>query len=185
MKFTVNGAGEVEIRRDENQLVLVEARPNAGWEIEIEDEENGDGSADDVEDDDEEGHTEEDESAIEVTFSQGDREVEFEAAIVDGRVAIEVEETWHDAAAGTFTVGEAGTVEVRRDGDRLILVGVIANEGWDFEAEREEVDDEATEEEVEVTFTRDDREVEFEAMIENGELEIEIETKWYVDEGRA
>jgi hypothetical protein len=185
MKFTVKDAGEVEIRRDGNQLVLIEARPSAGWEIDVEDEDEGDEDSD-VEAEDEEGDDEGDGSAIEVAFTQDNREVEFEAALEDGRVAVEIEETWHDAEAGTFTVGEAGTVEVRRDGDRLILVGVIANEGWNFEAEREEnegEDEETSEEEIEVTFTSGNREVEFEATIEDGELEIEIETKWYEDEG--
>jgi hypothetical protein len=184
MKFAVKDAGEIEIRRDGDQFVLVEARPNAGWEIEVEDEDEDDvDEGPDEEDDDED---EGDGSAIEVTFTQGDRDVEFEAVLEDGRVVLEIEETWHDAEPGTFTVGEAGTVEVRRDGDRLILVGVIANEGWDFEAEHEEDgDDEASEEEIEVTFTSGDREVEFEATIEDGELEIEIETKWFVDEESA
>jgi virulence-associated protein VagC len=186
MKFTLRDAGEVEIRREGDQLVLIEARPNDGWvvdsddpaEDEIEDEDD-DAEVEDEDEGDQDGQT------LEVTFVQGDHEVEFEAEIVDGRLLIEIEESWSGVEPGTFNVDDAGTVEIRRDGERLILAGVIANDGWDFEAEREVEEDEeeeSSEQEIEVTFTSGDREVEFEATLEDGELDIEIETKWYVDE---
>jgi HSP20 family molecular chaperone IbpA len=179
MKFTVRDAGDVEIEREGDRLTLVEARPNEGWDIEdeyvvydeVEVAEDGDSDEDDVD--------ESDEAGIEVTFTQGDREIEFEAEIIDGRLSIEIEETLRGVEPGSFQVGEAGDVEVRLDGDQLTLVGVIANEGWDFEAEHE--DDDAGDE-IEVTFTSGDRSAEFEATIVDGVLEIEIEMKWVVDE---
>jgi hypothetical protein len=190
MKFTVKDAGEVEIERDGDRLILIDARPNEGWEVEIEDdeeedeEEDDEGTDEDNEDEDEDEETEGDGSEIEVTFSQGDREVEFEAEIDDGRLAIEIEEAWHGVEPGTYTVGEAGEVEFQRDGDRLVVVGVIANEGWEFEAGHEE-DEEDAADAIEIKFTSGDREAEFEATIEDGELEVEIETKEYVDEGQS
>jgi hypothetical protein len=167
-------------------LVLVEARPNTGWDVEVDDEDDVVEEEEDEDEDEDSDEEDDDEGGLlEVTFVQEDHEIEFEAEIVDGRLLIEIEESWFGAEPGTFTVDEAGTVEIRRDGDRLILVGVIANDGWDFEAEREVEegeDEELSEQEIEVTFTRGDRKVEFEATLEDGELEIEIETKWYVEE---
>jgi hypothetical protein len=180
MKFTVKDAGEVEIERDGDRLILIDARPNEGWEVEIEDDEEEDEEEDDEGTDEDEG----DGSEIEVTFTQGDREVEFEAEIDDGRLAIEIEETWYGADPGTYTVGEAGEVEFQRDGDRLVVVGVIANDGWEFEAGHED-DEEDASNAIEIAFTSGDREAEFEATIEDGVLEVEIETKEYVDEGQS
>ncbi|TVR70064.1 MAG: hypothetical protein EA415_13430 [Sphaerobacteraceae bacterium] len=183
MKFTVRDAGEVEIRREGDQLVLVDARPNAGWDLE-----EDDANDDEAELEDGEESEDADGEELEVTFVQGNHEVEFEAEIVDDRLLIEIEESWHGVEPGTFNVGEAGTVEIRRDGERLILAGVIANNGWDFEAEREveeNEDEESSEQEIEVTFTSGDHKVEFEATLEDGELEIEFKTKWYEDEESA
>jgi hypothetical protein len=183
MKFTVKDAGEVEIQRDDDQLTLVEARPNEGWELEVdedEEEEEDDEGTDEDEDEEDQEEEEGGGSEIEVTFVKGEREVEFEAEIDDDRIAIEIEETLHDAKPGSYRVGDAGDVEFRLEGDRLELVGVIADEGWDFEVTHEE-DDEDGGEEIEVTFTSGDREAEFEATIEDGVIEVEIETKEYVD----
>jgi virulence-associated protein VagC len=185
MNFPVRDAGEVEIERDGDRLILIGARPNPGWELEAEDEEDDEDEDDEEEEEDEElEEGDEDDEEIEVTFVQGDREVEFEAEIDDGRLAIEIEETWHGVEAGSYTVADAGEVEIRRDGDRLIMVGVIANEGWDFEVEHEDGEDDSGDT-VEVSFVSGDREAEFEAKIEDGVLEVEIETKEYVDEARS
>ncbi len=186
MKFTVRDAGEVEIRREGDQLILVEAQPNAGWNLEEDDANEEEAELDD--EPEAKSENEDDGGELVVTFVREDQEVEFEAEIVDGRLLIEIEESWHGVEPGTFTVGEAGTIEIRRDGERLILAGVIANDGWDFEAEREveeNIDEGSSEQEIEVTFTSGDRKVEFEATLEDGELEIEFETKWYVDEESA
>jgi virulence-associated protein VagC len=183
MNFTVRDAGEVEIERDGDRLILIEARPNPGWELEAEDEEDEE-DEDDEEEEEEEDEDDDDDEEIEVTFVQGDREVEFEAEIDDGRLAIEIEETWRGIDPGSFTVADAGEVEIRRDGDRLIMVGVIANEGWDFEVEHEDDEDDSGDT-VEFSFVSGDREAEFEAKIEDGVLEVEIETREYVDEARS
>ena len=68
-----------------------------------------------------------------------------------------------------FAVGDAGTVTVRREGDRLVLGEVRPAEGWQHEVTSEQAD------EVEVEFTRGTEELDLDVEIEDGGvLEAEV-----------
>lgn len=69
-----------------------------------------------------------------------------------------------------YEVGPAGEVEISVEGDSLTLVEARPNEGWSID-EIEEEDDE-----IEVDFVRGNEEWEFEAELENGQVEIEIDS---------
>lgn len=77
-------------------------------------------------------------------------------------------------AAGTpsevYEVGPAGEVEISVESDSLTLVEARPNEGWSID-EIEEEDDE-----IEVDFVRGNEEWEFEAELENGQVDIEIDS---------
>gem|GEM_PF-3032160 len=68
--YQVGDAGEVELRIEDGGLVLVEVRPNDGWNFEIDDE---------------------DRDEIDIDFRRGDEEWEFEAELDDGALDIEID----------------------------------------------------------------------------------------------
>jgi hypothetical protein len=76
---------------------------------------------------------------------------------------------------GVYDLGEAGTVEVRRNGPELELVKVNEADGWTVDVDNDDEDDD----EVEVDLrSADGTKVEFEAEIEDGDrLEIEVCTR--------
>lgn len=67
--YSAGDAGEIELRTTADGVELVEVRPAEGWQVE-----------DDERDDDE----------IEVTLREDEREIDVEAAIVDGELVVEV-----------------------------------------------------------------------------------------------
>lgn len=73
-----------------------------------------------------------------------------------------------EADDGRYAVGDVGTVEVRRDGDRLTLGEVTTAAGWTHT-----VVDEAARE-IEITFRRGEDEVEFEAELEDNGVEVDV-----------
>jgi hypothetical protein len=74
-----------------------------------------------------------------------------------------------EAADGSYTVYEAGTAVVTRDGDRLVLGEVSAAEGWTSRVDDQEDD------EVEIDFRDTAGEVlDLEVEIDDGRLEIQI-----------
>ncbi len=68
--YPVRDAGEIVVTREGNALWLVETRPAEGWTAT--------------------GDTEDDADDVEVYFRSGDREIELEAEIDDGRLKVEV-----------------------------------------------------------------------------------------------
>ncbi|WP_380165060.1 hypothetical protein [Jannaschia sp. R86511] len=74
-----------------------------------------------------------------------------------------------EAADGVYTVYEAGTATVTREGDRLVLGDVVAADGWTPRVDTEDAD------EVEVDFRRDDRTVlDLEVEIDDGRVEVQV-----------
>lgn len=73
-----------------------------------------------------------------------------------------------EAPDGRYTVADAGTVTVDRDGDRLVLAAANPAEGWTAD----EVD--RDDDEVEVEFRGDGVELDFEAEIDDGRLDVEV-----------
>jgi hypothetical protein len=141
--FRASDAGEVEIRREERRLALVEVRPSSGWTHLVD------------ERDDE----------IEVDFRNDGREIEIEIELDDGQLEVQVCDTRLDATGDVYTVEEAGEVEVRRDGERLVLVEVRPNDGWTHRVDEDDDD------EIEVVFTQDGRTVAFDLEWDDGRLE--------------
>lgn len=73
-----------------------------------------------------------------------------------------------EAADGRYTVGDAGTAVVRRDGDRLVVEEVAPSSGWTYDV-TEHGDDE-----VEVDFRRGGEERELEVEIDDGRVEVQL-----------
>ena len=72
-----------------------------------------------------------------------------------------------DPADGVYTVGDAGTVTVRLEGDSLVLDGVQPAAGWTSEITGQS----ATE--VEVELVAPGTEIDFDVEIEDGAVEAE------------
>lgn len=68
--YAVGDAGEVELRVEDGGLVLVEVRPNEGWDFEIDDEERDE---------------------IDIDFRRGNEEWEFEVELDDGELEVEID----------------------------------------------------------------------------------------------
>lgn len=73
-----------------------------------------------------------------------------------------------EAPDGRYTIADAGTVTVTRDGDRLVLGEVSPAPGWT--AEEIDVEDD----EIEVEFRGDGIELDFEAEIDDGRLDVDV-----------
>jgi hypothetical protein len=70
----------------------------------------------------------------------------------------------------TFQVEDAGSVTLRAENDRLVLVSVHPASGWTHRVTEEERD------EVEIDFLRDGRKVyEFEAELDDGRIAAKID----------
>lgn len=74
-----------------------------------------------------------------------------------------------EAPDGRYTVADAGTAVVTREGDRLVLGEVTPAEGWTHS-----VDDRDDDDEVEVEFRRGADELDLEVEIDDGRVEAEI-----------
>jgi hypothetical protein len=71
----------------------------------------------------------------------------------------------------TFTVGAAGSITVNIQSGRLALTAVIVASGWSYEIDKSESDD------IRVEFEKgDDSEAEIRVRINDGSLEVEIDT---------
>jgi hypothetical protein len=71
-------------------------------------------------------------------------------------------------AGDQYTVADAGTAVVGREGDRLVLGQVSPAAGWTHEVTDQEAD------EVEVEFRRGGEEVDLEVEIDDGRVEAEV-----------
>jgi hypothetical protein len=73
--YQVGDAGEVELAVDNGRLVLIEARPNQGWNVREVEEENDE---------------------VELDFVQGNVTWEFEAELENGEIQVETERDTED-----------------------------------------------------------------------------------------
>ena len=68
-----------------------------------------------------------------------------------------------------FVVGEAGWVTVRSDGVRLVLVEVVAAEGWSWEVT------DLKDDQIDVTFSHPETDATFTAQLNDGVVKIDID----------
>lgn len=146
--YLVGDAGEVEMRRENDRLVLVEVRPSDGWMH----------REDDNDDDDE----------LEVIFTQDSQEMEFEAEIDNGELRTKICDETLNPAGDVFTVGESGEVEARHEGDELVLVEVRPNGSWTHEIDDEDDDS------IEIIFRADDGAMTFDYELDDGAAEAKV-----------
>jgi len=148
--WEVGDAGEVDFRFENGMLMLVDARPNSGWNVEIDEQ-----SADE----------------IEVDFVSGDTEWEFEVEAEGNILEIETRQRIDNAPDGVYQLGDAEEVELAREGERLTLTEVRPNEGWNVNTSEEDAD------EIEVDLDRGNVQWEFEAELDDGETEVYVDQK--------
>lgn len=148
--WKIGDGGEVEVRFENGSLELLDARPNEGWDVAVEEQ-----SADE----------------IGVGFSRGDEGWKFEADAEVGRLEVKTRQELRDAQAGTHRLGDAGAVQLRREGGGITPVQTQSTGGWGVDVAQRDG------EEVEVRFERqDERQDErwnLEAEVEDGRLKVE------------
>lgn len=144
--WRVGDGGAVEVRFRGGELELLGARPNDGWDVDVE---------------------EQDADEIEVRFARADEEWRFDAEVEDGRLEVETGQKLRDAEDGTYRLGDAGAVEVRRQGGGISLVQTRSTGNWGSNVVRQDG------EEVEVRFERPDERWTLEAEVDDGRLEVD------------
>lgn len=72
----------------------------------------------------------------------------------------------------TVDAGDAGEIDVRRNGDRVELVEVRPADGWEY---REDDDDD---DEVEIDFRTQGREMDVDVEIDDGRMKVDIDDNW-------
>lgn len=157
--WSVGPAGDVEFTvTGSDTLELVQATANEGWAI----------AEQEVESD-----------KVDVDFRRGPVRFQFEVEVDDGILELEIDQDIDPAQPGTFSVGEAGTVEVDVQDGRLVLGEVTLTDGWTEVKRAVEADD------IELDFRREGDGFfelwEFHADLDNGTLEVEVD---YELEGR-
>ncbi len=143
-EWTVGEAGTVAFDVSEGNLVLIDVNAVEGWESQV---------------------IEEDPGTIEVAFTQGPAEYEFEAERLGEVLEVGIGFALDPAEAGRFEVGDAGSVEFSVTGTSLELVEVTTASGWDH-TETVESD------EIEVAFQRDAEGWDFEVELDDGVLDL-------------
>lgn len=147
-RWAVGDAGFVEFAVSDGALSLIDASPNDGWEVTI----------------DEDAPDE-----IEVDFRRGNQEYEMEIQLEGGILEIEIDLDIDPAEPGTFEIGPAATAELAVDGGAVTLADLRPNDGWDV-TERDEEDGE-----VEIELRQGNVVWELDAEIDDGRLVVEID----------
>lgn len=144
--WRIGDGGEVGVRLKEGRLDLLDARPNDGWNVDV-DERSGD--------------------EVKVDFTRGNEAWGFDAELDDGALEVRIRQELRDADAGTYRLGDAGAVEIRHEGESITLIQTRTTGGWSEQVQRDD-------DEVEVRFDRQDERWEFEAQVDDGRLEVHI-----------
>jgi hypothetical protein len=146
--WQVGDAGTVTFSLADGRLSLDDVSPADGWQA-TEQEADGD--------------------EIDVTLERGDErygfqvELESRGTVLEVRVDHEID----GADAGRFELGDAGSVTVSIDGDRLVLDDLTVADGW--EVLSESLDDD----ELEIDLARGDQRWHLELELDDGRLEVE------------
>jgi hypothetical protein len=146
--WQVGDAGTVTFSVEDGALVLDDVSPADGWTV---------------------TEQEADADEIDVDLERGDETYEFQVELEDDGTLLKVDID-HDvdgAEPGTFELGDAGSVTVSIDGDRLVLDDLTVGDGWEV-ATREEDDDE-----LEIDLVRGDQRWDLEIELDDGRLDVE------------
>lgn len=113
---------------------------------------------------------------IALAFSRDQTVVGVEAEVDDGRFETDVDiETSLVPGAKSYPVGDAGTVTIDPSDRSVTLVGQEAAPGWVVTVDEQEL----AEGDVEIQFRNDEarRSLSFEADVDNGRLNLDIDTR--------
>lgn len=146
--WQVGDAGTVTFSVVEGRLSLDEVAPADGWQV-TEQEADGD--------------------EIEVDLERDGERYEFQVELEDDGSVLEVriEHDLDTSEAGTFELGDAGSVTVAIDGDRLLLEDLTVADGWQV------VTDSRDDDEIEIDLERGDQRWDLEIELDDGRLEVE------------
>jgi hypothetical protein len=146
--WQVGEAGTVTFAVDEGRLVLEGVVAADGWRITEQDA---------------------DEDDIEVELARASERYLFEVELDDEtHLEVRIEHELEGVPGGTYALGDAGAVEVRIDGDRLVVERVAVAEGWQLVAEEREDD------ELEVDLERGDQRWHLEVEVDDDHLDVGI-----------
>jgi hypothetical protein len=146
--WQLGAAGTVTFSISDDRLFLDEVAPADGWRV-TEQKADGDG--------------------IEVDLERDGERYEFEVELKGKGTELEVRID-HDiegAEPGTFDLGDAGSVTVSVDGDRLVVDDLTVATGWEVAEEKVEDD------EVELELVRSDQRWDLQIELDDGRLEVE------------
>jgi hypothetical protein len=110
-----------------------------------------------------------DDDGLEVELVRASERYLFEVELDDEtHLEVRIEHELEGVPGGTYQLGDAGTVEVRIDDDRLVVERVAVTEGWQLAAEEREDD------ELEVELVRGDQRWHLEVEVDDGHLDVGI-----------
>jgi hypothetical protein len=145
--WQVGDAGTVTFSLADGALVLDDVSPADGWDV---------------------TEQEADDDEIDVDLERDGEKYEFRVELEDGTILeVDIDHDIDDAEPGTFELGDAGSVTVSIEGDRLVLDDLTVGDGWEV-ATREEGDDE-----IEIDLVRGDQRWDVEIELDDGRLDVE------------
>jgi hypothetical protein len=146
--WQVGEAGTVTFSLDRGGLQLDGAAPADGWQV-VEQEADREG--------------------IEVVFAHDRATAAFEVELEKdgGSLSVLVDLALEDGEPGTFALGDAASVTVSVDGDRLVLEDLTVTDGW--EVVTRELDDD----EFELELARGDQRAELAIDLDDGRVDVE------------
>jgi hypothetical protein len=146
--WQVGGAGTVTFSIADGRLALDEVAPADGWRVTVQ-------AAN--------------EDSIDVDLERDGERATFEVDLEKKGTELEVriDHDTEGAEPGTFELGDAASVTVSVDGDRLVLDDLAVGSGW--EVEKEKVGDD----EVELELVRGDQRWDLGIELDDGSLVVE------------
>lgn len=147
-RWVIGDAGFVEFDRTDGGLVLLDVTESDGWAARV-DEDSGE--------------------EIEVDFERDNVEIEVEIEWDDGTLEVDINTDIDPAEAGSYEIGQAGTVDFGVSGDGLTLNDLSAADGWELRIDEESSD------EIEFTLQSGAERWWVEIELDDGEIELEID----------
>lgn len=147
-RWVIGAAGSVEFDLADSELVLLDVTESDGWTARV-DEDSGE--------------------EIEVDFERDNVEIEVEIEWDDGTLEVDINTDIDAAEAGSYEIGQAGTVDFGVSGEGLALNDLSAADGWELRVDEESSD------EIEFTLQSGAERWWVEIQLDDGEIELEID----------